>query len=366
MRMRNFLLGLVFVSLVFSPQSPGQGFTYGFTLQSPEDPAYALYREGYNLVLQGSWKEAQKKFDEVLRHHPKSSYRDDASYWRAYCLKYWDEKKAVESLKRFLKEYPTSSYRSDALEDLAEIQTRIQTNILVVQDSLLRHRVHVQVPQIDIDIPEIHFYPNWDADFPPSDRIAVRVFTDEMQEEMEWAFGSWTRSGRDRKLDENTRLKISALRGIAADQDAESFKTVRDILLDRSENARLREEALRLFSRFRKFDLLPTLFDVAKSDPERHLRTGAIYYIGRYDKDKEGATGTLIRLFSATPKDSTRLREGLLYSIARTRSDTGMDFLVNVAKSDEDYNLREAALYWLGKYGEGSKKKALYEILKRR
>ncbi|MEK6571529.1 MAG: hypothetical protein AABZ61_09175 [Bacteroidota bacterium] len=43
-----------------------------------------------------------------------------------------------------------------------------------------------------------------------------------------------------------------------------------------------------------------------------------------------------------------------------------MDFLVSVSNSNEDYKLRESALYWLGKYGEGKKRKALYEILRRK
>ncbi len=224
----------------------------------------------------------------------------------------------------------------------------------------------MRVPNIQVEVPDIRIYQNWDVDFPPGDQMVVSVFSDEMQDEMEWGLVQPWFPSRSKDLDENTRLKISALRGIAAERDSESFRTVRDILLDRNENPRLREEALRLLSRYQKFDILPTLKDVAKIDPERRLRHGAIYYIGKYERDKEGAANTLIELYAATLKDSTKLKERLLYSIARTKTDKGMDFLVSVSNSNEDYKLRESALYWLGKYGEGKKRKALYEILKRK
>jgi tetratricopeptide (TPR) repeat protein len=339
-----------------------------WSLEQQDDPAYQLYRTAYNLVLQSNWKDAQKKFEEVLRLYPSSSYRDDASYWYAYCLKYQNERKAIEALKKYLKEYPKSSYRSDALEDLAELQTRIQKNIVVTTDSTIRGGIHVAIPDVHVEIPDITVapFPPLDSEFPIGDRNAVWVFSNEMQDAMEWGYGYWPMAGRTKKLDENTRLKISALRGIAADRDSESFQTVRDLLIDRNENPLLREEALRIFSRYEKFDILPTLQEIAKGDPDGHLRDGAIYYIGKYGRNKDAAAGTLIALYTATPKDSTRLKERFLYSIARTGTSRGSDFLVSVAKSDEDYGLRESALYWLGRYGEGKQKKALYEILKQK
>lgn len=365
--MRHLVIFAIALFLLAPLNGSAQRQSYSFSTEQQDDPAYMLYKTGYNLVLQSNWKDAQKKFEGVLKFYPKSSYRDDASYWYAYCLKYRDQKKAVEALRKHLTEFPKSRYRSDVLEDLAELQARVQQNIVVMGDSLRRHRVQVKVPEITVDVPapDMHIYEDWN--FPFGDELVVRFSSDEMQDEMEWGLMQpWASSRASKDVDENTRLKISALRGIAADRDSESFRTVRDILLDRSENSQLREQALRLFTGYRKFEILPTLKEVAKSDPERRLRHGAIYYIGKYDRDKEGAASTLIELYNVTPKDSTRLKERLLYSIARTRTEKGMDFLVSISNSNEDYKLRESALYWLGKYGEGKKKKALYEILKRK
>jgi hypothetical protein len=364
--MKNFLILLAAIlipAMSYSSSHPSSG---SGTFEQQDDPAYQLYKTGYNLILQSDWRGAQRKFEEVLKLYPKSAYLDDASYWYSYCLKYVNEKKAVQALKTFLRQFPKSTYRGDALEDLAELQTRIQRNIVVVDDSTIRGRVHVAIPDIQVELPDIAVTPHPDLDLSIGDRNAFWVFSDEMRDDMEWGYGFWSRSGKDKSLDENTRLKISALRGIATDRDSESFRTVRDILLDRSENPRLREEALRLFSWYEKFDILPTLKDIAKNDPDLRLRHGSIYYIGKYGRDKEAAAATLIELYNSTPKDSARLKERLLYAVARTATNRGSDFLVSVAKSSEDYSLRESALYWLGKYGEGKKKKALYEILKQK
>jgi hypothetical protein len=363
--MKNLVIFLVAFLFPMPSALSGQKSFMSWSVEQQDDPAYQLYKTGYNLILQSNWKDAQRKFEEILKLYPKSSYLDDAGYWYAYSLRYTDERKAINALKRFLKEFPKSSYRSDALEDLAELQTRIQRNIVVLPDSFPRGGIHVQIPDIQVKVPALNIYQDWDWGF-PGDRFAVGAFSDEMKDEMEWGYGYWSRAGKDNKLDENTRLKISALRGIAADRDSESFRTVQDVLLDQNENPQLREEALRVFSGYEKFNILPTLKDIAKNDPELQLRHGAIYYIGKYERDKDAAAGALIDLYNTSPKESTRLKERFLYSIARTRTDRGSDFLIRVAKSSEDYSLRESALYWLGRYGEGKKKKALYEILKQK
>ena len=364
--MKSMMMIFLGVLLTFALESLAQPQSYSLNFAQEEDPAYKIFKQGYKLILQVNWKEAQKKFSELQRHYQNSSYYDDASYWYAYSLKYEDEKKAGKALKKFLKEFPRSSYRGDALEDLAELQARSGKNFIVIGDSLLQKRLAVEAPDLQMKVHDFQIHQNWDPDFSFQHHLAVSMLTEVMKEEMDWQFGSSFRFGREKDSDEKTKLRIYALRGIAAEGDSESFRAVNTILLDRTENPRLREEALRLLTRYKNFNFLSTLKEVAKNDPQHRLRHGAIYYIGRYNKDKDAASEALIELFRANPKDRTKLKERLLYYIARIRTDRGMDFLVSVAKSDENYNLRESALYWLGRYGEGKKKEALYEILKRR
>ncbi|MEK6570467.1 MAG: outer membrane protein assembly factor BamD, partial [Bacteroidota bacterium] len=229
--MKKLALCLAALFFVIASECFGQQLSYNIAIEQQEDPGYKLYKEGYNLILQSNWRDAQKKFEEVLKLYRNSSYYDDANYWYAYALKYQDEKKAIDALKKFLKGFPKSSYRSDALEDLAELKARFQGNIVLSPDSLHRPTFNVRVPNIQVEVPDIRIYQNWDVDFPPGDQMVVSVFSDEMQDEMEWGLVQPWFPSRSKDLDENTRLKISALRGIAAERDSESFRTVRDILL---------------------------------------------------------------------------------------------------------------------------------------
>ena len=64
------------------------------------DAGYALYKEGYALVLEEKYAEARKKFGELLSKYPGSSYADDARYWSAYSMRNTDRQKAIEEYRR--------------------------------------------------------------------------------------------------------------------------------------------------------------------------------------------------------------------------------------------------------------------------
>jgi HEAT repeat protein len=333
--MKKLALCLAALFFVIASECFGQQLSYNIVIEQQEDSGYKLYKEGYNLILQSNWKDAVRKFQKVLRFYPKSSYRDDSNYWYAYALKYQDEKKAVDALKKFLREFPKSSYRSDALEDLAELQTRFEKNIAVLADSLHRKSLHVQVPDIQVEV----------YDLPE-----ITILANKMRDEVDWGFGVPTPIQRTRELDENTRLKLVALRGISAVHDTESFRTLREILLDRTEHPQLRIEALGTLGQYREFDIFSTLEDIAKNDPDIGLREGAIFFLGTSEKDKEAVVTTLINVYTGTPKENRSIKERLVSSIGQLRTKKGMDFLVNVAKSDPDNRMREGAIYFIGTY----------------
>ncbi len=67
---------------------------------SQEGPDYAVYKKGYDLVLDEKWDAARKQFAELQEKHPKSDYIDDARYWSAYALMHTDLKKALSYLQR--------------------------------------------------------------------------------------------------------------------------------------------------------------------------------------------------------------------------------------------------------------------------
>jgi HEAT repeat protein len=54
----------------------------------------------------------------------------------------------------------------------------------------------------------------------------------------------------------------------------------------------------------------------------------------------------------------------IVYEVADVGNDRAVEFLLRVAKSDADYNLRSDAVYYLGNIGGDKARTALYEILK--
>ena len=60
--------------------------TLSWSDDQQNDPAYELYKTGYNLILEERWKDAQNRFAELVTRYPKSEYVDEAHYWTAYAL----------------------------------------------------------------------------------------------------------------------------------------------------------------------------------------------------------------------------------------------------------------------------------------
>jgi len=64
------------------------------------------------------------------------------------------------------------------------------------------------------------------------------------------------------------------------------------------------------------------------------------------------------------PAEKKDQRETIFYTIADIGNDKAVDFLINVARDNKDYELRSQAIYYLGNIGGEKARVALYDILK--
>jgi len=95
--------------------------------ESDDDPGYALYKSGYNMVMNEQWQEARSIFQELARSFPESQYRDDALYWFGYCGSQTNElSDAIDAYNQLIHEFPGSQYYDDAVADLTAVQTEMQ------------------------------------------------------------------------------------------------------------------------------------------------------------------------------------------------------------------------------------------------
>jgi HEAT repeat protein len=329
-----------------------------------KDPAYKLYKEGYAMILDDKWSDAMKKLADVKSKFPKSEYVDDAAYWSAYAQKQLDPKKGIAAFESFLAEYPNSSYYDDALAEATEAFT---ISVSGNTDNLKVKRT-----------PRAYSY-SYGATARASEqamREAERAMRDANREmrragarlsttprpPVVWSIGE---DDHEKKLDAKTRLKLAALRALGDDEnDKEAFQTLKEVSLDKTQPAILRRTAVESLQDFTKFDAVTVLLDVARLDTDEGVRLAAISSLGDVSRDKNKTIDNLILLWNGTPKGREKQFETLLYVIADVGNEKAVDFLVKVAQTNENDDLRSDAVYYLGNIGSPKSRAALIQILK--
>jgi tetratricopeptide (TPR) repeat protein len=313
------------------------------------DAGYALYKEGYALVLDEKYEAARKKFDELLSKFPKSSYADDARYWSAYSLRNSDRAVAMEEYRKFIREHPKSTYYDDAVADLNALQMDAPVAIAVRPEPARRAMPAVVAPNTG---------------------MLLRQLGREMRHMSRYGNiapmpGPFTGWHEEKKLDDATRLKMDALYALGeAKEDDRSFSTLKEVALDQRQALPLREAAMDALSGFAKHDALSVYVEIAQKDTSAEIQGSAIDYIGEHGSDKNQRVSVLEDLFRTLPKSRAEGRRTILYTIADVGNDRAVEFLKRVALADEDYDLRRDAVYYLGSIGGDSARSALYEILK--
>lgn len=334
------------------PLPPAEG-------DNEKDPGYKTYKEGYALVLADKYQEAIKKLAEVKAKYPKSEYVDDAEYWIAYAQKRLDPKKGREAYQLFLERYPESSYYDDAVADMNDDVT------VVVSGDAKNFRIK--------RAPHAYTY-SYGSSLAASAR-ALRDAEREMRR-VQWRLGRISgttplpglpggRSHDDAKLDQKTRLRLTALQALSESaNDKEAFATLKEVALDKSQPDIMRITAIESLEGFRKFDVVPVLVDIARTDPNDDIQVSAIYTIADAGGDKNKTVDALVTLFQSYPKEKEKQQQTALYAIADIGNDKAVDFLVKVATTNENYELRNDAVYYLGNIGSEKSRAALLQILR--
>lgn len=356
-----------------------------------DDPAYARYKEGYNAILNENWSEARKKLAAVIDAYPKSDYRDDAEYWHAYALMHTDRKKAIEAYGTFVKSFPKSTYYDDAVSDLEAMNSGVtvistgsgKTNLYVGDDgyaysfttdsaggvkSLMTpapaRASASQLRALSRDLQRVgRTLPRMRgmavSPTPPAAPSAPLA-------PMPYAF-TGTLAGSlfgEEKLDPETQLKLDALYAIGdTKQDDKSYQALKNVALDFTQPERLRYAALDVVSGYEKFDVLSIYTEIARKDTNQEMQSYAVDYISNNAKDKNKSVLTLIDLFNATPKSRVEQKQRIFFAIAEVGNDRAVDFLSTVARTNENYDLRREAVFYLGTMGSEKARSALYDIL---
>ncbi len=165
--------------------------------------------------------------------------------------------------------------------------------------------------------------------------------------------------------DEKIRqIAIYQLGQLRKDFGPEVGKLLKELALDRNQPREIRRSAIYAVREFSDIDVYALFVDLAMNDTDKDIQQMAIYYIGHNSKDKSKSLNLLIQLFDKLPAERTQSLESCLYGIASVGDERAVDFLIKVAKTHENYDLRQKAVYYLGNIGGEKARAALVEILK--
>ncbi len=385
-------LGVLAVSISTQAQVPTSAESYQHQIvvalaAEPDDqgdPAFDTYRQGYNLILDEQWEAARSKLSEVAAKFAASRYAEDAQYWSAYALMHIDPRKAADAYRRFLRRYPRSTYFDDAVADFARLQSETPVD-LPRADTLVMHlrmpgtQVVLDLQRLEREIRSIRITPP--SPPPPPARISITNIDDSTEFLLKMI-------PEDPRLDRSVKLKIESLQnaveklhekmaslklkqcvldreeplmareyaialltqaGRIANRTA--VQTLREVALDLQQPTVLRERAISALATSDPVNALPVFKEIVKKDHLERTRMLSIEAISQCD-DKPRSVGTLIQLFKETPKEQTQQREALLNAIAVSDGDRSLQFLKDVAQTDENKQAQNLAIYWIGEMSE--------------
>jgi hypothetical protein len=348
-----------------------------------KDPAYKIYKDGYNFILDEKWEAARKKFAEVVGQHPASEYIDDAEYWSAFAMEHLDRDKdrAFTAFKSFIQKYPESNYYDDAVSEMYKLKGT--TLSIGSARGTVWTPARVLAPGLAVSVtdsgmffakPPVGNGYRYRYELMPQMRHSART-VEALSRHLSSA-GTLAHTPRapgiprglfleDEKLDPDTKLKMDALYALGdTKEDSLSFATLRDVAVDPKQPTRLREAAMDALSDFQKFNVLSVYLDVAKRDTSEEIQNMAIDYIGQLSSDKNKSVTALIDLFSVIPTYRIEKLQAVMWSIGEIGNRRAVAFLGKTARTHENYTLRSDAIYYLGNIGGPEARQALYDILK--
>ncbi len=141
------------------------------------------------------------------------------------------------------------------------------------------------------------------------------------------------------------RIREHAVEALARDGDKEAVTFLRD-LYDKTSDRDLRLVIAICIGQREDPETMRWLMEkVRDRNTDLEIREKAFYWVGR---DKHLATEDLVELYLSFPPG--QIRKQAVHVIGSREDDQALDFLIEVARQDEDPEARLAAVHWIGRY----------------
>jgi HEAT repeat protein len=157
-------------------------------------------------------------------------------------------------------------------------------------------------------------------------------------------------------------MKIEALYALTRGKsDEKTFELLKGISLDKEQPLEMREAALMGLRNQKDRDIWDVFVQFLKNESDERLKATAIYGLGQHAAEEKGGEEKTLTLLKQTAQDRSQpreVREAALRSLAMINRPEALDLFVQVAKSDADKQMRQAALYAISQVARFDEQKA--------
>lgn len=351
--------------------------TLGMTAAFPAEEDNAEYRQGYGLILEQQWSDAQAFFTQFQESWPASNWVDDAAFWSCYAGEQSSTQAAAnfECYERFLANSPDSSWASDARSKLLVLGTQlasrgspeylerldfsagdrdydfdfdfdfdgddIEDSIAEAMDSAQRELERVRVVTRNIELPDLPDLPEL------IDERNIRSNIERLRERQVEAQRYVTEFTRENRRSRNTADDelLSILAALRNDSRASEILIQR---LDSSDSAELRGRIVLLLEDIRGADVTNKLVELLQNDESDIVRNNAVLVL--IDRDEPSTRETLLAI--ARDSDySPGIRAEILGELDDWDEAQAIDTLAAILRDETDPALVDAAADGLSDIG---------------
>jgi HEAT repeat protein len=168
------------------------------------------------------------------------------------------------------------------------------------------------------------------------------------------------------KSDPDRRMKQSALYFVGQRAQADggrAYELLRSSALDRDQHREVRESAIYSLARLGRGDILTVLADLAKNDPDEHIRSSAVHHLRQLRKDRGAEVSKVFRDLVADTKQPRQVRTSAMYALRDFTDFDVVAYFMELARTDPDHEIQATAIYYIGQSSK-DKSKSLDALIK--
>ncbi len=271
----------------------------------------SLFRSARALLDDRQYRRAARAFASLAELYPSTARAGDALYWQAW------------GLYQLGKDNGSKTDLGQALDVLSQYNSNYGKNTQMANDAT---ELYAQIRALQAKL----------GDANAATDIATQAGT------LRQAAGCTGSRADD-------EMRMAALDGLMSMNSQDAIPILEAVLKQRDPcRAELRKRAVFMIAQKRGSSVVPTLLDVARTDPSTDVRGDAIFWLG--SSQAEAAIPALDSIIFQSKDDEVRKKA--IFALSQQRRDVARQTLQRVAQDEKiPEDVRGDAIFWLGQNG---------------